>query len=166
MTDDQLRLARWAARKYQPLHWEREDWEQEVILRCVRYADNYDSTVARYSTWCACLARRMWSEAVRYEGATKRKGTTREIHSLRDVLTDDRQIDPVKHADAVERARAVQEGIRAIKTTVVRDAVLQTADGIQHSVQARAAGVSREMIGQRYRTGLSTILPYVKTWSE
>jgi len=58
MTDDQLRLVRAAARRFQPVDLDPEDWTQSMIAWVLGHMNSYDPARGAFSTWVYQIVRR------------------------------------------------------------------------------------------------------------
>lgn len=80
ITDDQIRLTRWAANRYPIASMEIEDWVQETLLRVLQKIHMYDATKAKFSTWVTCVVARMRMEYIYRSQAQKRSTPTFSIY--------------------------------------------------------------------------------------
>ena len=65
MTDDQLRLVYAAARRFQPIDLDPEDWTQSMIAWVLGHMDSYDPARGAFSTWVYQIVRRERSHHVK-----------------------------------------------------------------------------------------------------
>ena len=75
MTDDQLRLVYAAARRFQPIDLDPEDWTQSMIAWILGHMDCYDPARGAFSTWVYQIVRRERQHHVRRQ--IKRRKTMR-----------------------------------------------------------------------------------------
>jgi RNA polymerase sigma factor (sigma-70 family) len=157
MTNDQIRLTRWAANRHPIASMDIEDWVQETLLRVLQKLHLYDRTKSKFSTWVTCVVARMRIEYIYRSQALKRCTPTFSIHE-----------DETDHycGDLLPEEFAVKQELRE----KVHEAIGLLPDDQASLVKLKLSGIPlRSLLGgtgystssNRLRLGLNFIRQYI-----
>jgi RNA polymerase sigma factor (sigma-70 family) len=160
MTDDQIRLTRWAANRHPIASMEIEDWVQETLLRVLQKIHLYDATKAKFATWVTCVVARMRIEYIYRSQALKRCRPTFSIyedetdHYCGDLLPEEFAIKEEmrgKVHEAIELLPKDQADLVRMKLSGIPLRRLQSTSGYSTTSNRLRSGLNfiRQYIGER-----------------